>query len=381
VGYDRLLEESALLSEVEGVQKQQESFGQLIRARKFLNKQHGRVYVQFDEPIALSALASQSETPLEELEQTEYHALGRNLAYRIINAINRISVVTPQGLTASAILNYPKHSFTQSDLVAYVETYLHYLRFYNRRLSENFDDPARAVLNVLNIYTSRKFIEKQKVKTESMAAMREQGFVVPENKRLNLEYYKNNCIHHFVPAAYTALAILSYDAFQFSASALHADYRFLQEFFKYEFAYDVDQTPEFIVRKSLKAFMENAILMPHPTLPDTYNITAIGFRKLLLFASFLKTYFESYWVVLNVLGTYGRKEIVKKERIKKIRSLGIQLYKRKEIERRESLSHINYENGLTFFNFKGIRGKEDQGKIQFYNDVIKKYLSCFMIQK
>jgi glycerol-3-phosphate O-acyltransferase len=379
VGYDSLLEESALLSEVEGSQKQQESFGQLIRARKFLNKKHGRVYVQFDEPISLSALVSQAGCSLQEIKQAEYQALGRNLAHRIINAINRISVVTPQALVASAILNYPKRSFTQSDLMAYVESYLSYLVFHNRRLSENLDDPPRAVQNVLDIYTNRRFIEKQKSSTQAMTPPEDQRFVVSESKRLNLEYYKNNCIHHFVPAAYSALAILSYDAFQFSASALHSDYNFLQEFFKYEFAYDVDQTPEFMVRKTLKAFIDDAILMPHSTLPDTYNITSAGFRKLLLFAGFLKTYFESYWVVFNVLKAYGRSELVKKERIKKIRALGLQMYKRREIERRESLSLMNYENGLTLLNFKGIRGKENEEGIQIYGQVIEKYLNCFMV--
>jgi len=80
----------------------------------------------------------------------------------------------------------------------------------------------------------------------------------------------------------------------------------------------------------------------------------------LVFAAFLKTYFESYWVVLNVLKQFGRREIVKKERMKRIRALGNELYKQREIERREALSLVNYENGLTFFNFKGIRGREDQ---------------------
>jgi glycerol-3-phosphate O-acyltransferase len=381
VGYDSLLEESALLSEVEGTQKQQESFSQLIRARKFLNKQHGRVYVQFDEPISLKALVSNAGVSLEEMEPKEYQALGRNLAYRIISAINRISVVTPQALTAAAILNQPKRNFSRNDLMTYVDTYLNYLIFHNRCLSENLDDPVRAVQSVLDIYTNRKLVEKQKTTKQTAVSLGNQRFVVPENKRLNLEYYKNNSIHHFVPAAYTALAILSYDAFQFSASALHADYNFLQEFFKYEFAYDVDQPPAFKVRKTLKAFIDDAVLMPHPALPDTYSITSAGFRKLLRFASFLKTYFESYWVVLKVLKAYGRRELVKKERMKKIRSLGTKMYKREEIERRESRSNINYENGLAFFNFKGIRGKEDHEGIQFYHDVIEKYLSCFMIQK
>ncbi|RLB82788.1 MAG: glycerol-3-phosphate acyltransferase [Deltaproteobacteria bacterium] len=381
IGYDRLLEESAILKELEGARKKQESFWQLIRARKVLKKQYGRIYVQFDQPISLKALVSRSNQSLKDMEPAEYQALGRNLSYRIINAINHISVVTAQALTASAILNYPKRRFSQKELMVYVETYLSYLLSQKVRLSENLDDPYHGVENVLAKYNDQKFIARQRAKGENDAATDEKWYLVWDNKRLNLEYYKNNCIHFFIPAAYTALAILSYDAFQFSASALHSDYNFLQDFFKYEFAYDVDKTPEYMVRKTLKAFIDDAVLMPHPTLPDTYNITAAGFRKLLYFASFLKTYFEAYWVVLKVLKAYNRRDLVKKERIKKIRALGNQLYKQREIERREALSQVNYENALTFFNFKGIRGAENKEGIEFYTQVIQKYLNCFMVQK
>jgi len=381
IGYDRLLEETAFLNELEGIQKKQESFWQLIRARKVLKKRYGRIYVQFAEPISLEGLVSRSNPSLQEMDQAEYQALGRNLSYRIINAINAVSVVTPQALTACAILNYPKPRFSQNELMDYAETYLKYLLSQKARLSEDLDDPHHVVENVLAMYSNRKFVERQREKGQDDTATDEKWYLVLENKRLTLEYYKNNCIHFFIPAAYTALAILSYDAFQFSASALQSDYNFLQDFFKYEFAYDVDKTPEYMVRKTLKAFIDDAILMPHPTLPDTYNITAAGFRKLLCFASFLKTYFESYWVVLKVLKAYNRRDLVKKERIKKIRALGNQLYKQRVTERSEALSQINYENGLTFFNFKGIRGAEDEEKIEFYTQVIRKYLGCFMVQK
>ena len=381
LGYDRLLEESAILKELEGSQKKQESFWQLIRARKVLKKRYGRIYVQFAEPISLKALVSRSNPSLQDTDQAEYQALGRNLSYRIISAINGVSVVTPQALTASAILNYPKPRFSQKELMVYVETYLSYLLSQKARLSENLDDPYHAVENVLATYTNQKFTQRQRAKGQDDTAVDEKWYLVWDNKRLNLEYYKNNCIHFFVPAAYTALAILSYDAFQFSASALQSDYNFLQDFFKYEFAHDVDKTPEYMVRKTLKAFIDDAILMPHPTLPDTYNITAAGFRKLLCFASFLKTYFESYWVVLRILKAYNRHDLVKKERIKKIRAWGNQLYKQREIERSEALSQVNYENSLTFFNFKGIRGAQDEEGIEFYTKVIRRYLSCFMVQK
>ena len=121
----------------------------------------------------------------------------------------------------------------------------------------------------------------------------DQVFTVNENKRPNLEYYKNNCVAAFIPAAYCAMAILRMDAFQFASADLVVDYRFLRDLFKNEFAYDVDRSGEFYVRKSIKAFINEAILMPHPTLPDTYNLTSAGYRKLKLFARFLTAYLES----------------------------------------------------------------------------------------
>jgi len=178
-----------------------------------------------------------------------------------------------------------------------------------------------------------------------------------------------------VPAAITALSILVKDAFQFSASDLHADYKFLQYFFKYEFAYDVDRTSEYYVRKNLKAFIDDAILMPHPSLPDTYNLTSSGFRKLKLFASFLKTYFESYWIVLDFFRQYSQNSLKPKERLKKIDAIGNRMFKQKEIERKEALSRINYNNGIDFFTTNGVKGSENFEKIESYSESIQKYMN------
>ena len=57
IGYDRLLEEGAILKELEGRSKEKESFWQLMQARKVMKKRHGRVYVQFAEPISVRDLA------------------------------------------------------------------------------------------------------------------------------------------------------------------------------------------------------------------------------------------------------------------------------------------------------------------------------------
>jgi len=42
----------------------------------------------------------------------EQNAVCRNLGGRLINAINSVTVVTPFGLLASALLNAPKNRFS-----------------------------------------------------------------------------------------------------------------------------------------------------------------------------------------------------------------------------------------------------------------------------
>jgi hypothetical protein len=50
------------------------------------------------------------------------------------------------------------------------------------------------------------------------------------------------------------------------------------------------------------------------------------------------------------------------------------MYKRKKIERVEALSKINYENAVSFFISRGLRGKEDTEKHDYFDSAIKNYL-------
>jgi glycerol-3-phosphate O-acyltransferase len=290
-------------------------------------------------------------------------------------------VVTPQALIASAILNYPKKVFTKNGLKAYIDIYMEHLHVQNAHLSEALDSKAPVVEEILIHYTKRKFIERLNDKKPYHTISDNPTFVVVEEKRPNLEYYKNNCVHFFIPAAYTALSILTDENFQFSFDTLNADYGFLRDLFKYEFVYDVEKTTENCVHDALTAFIETSILTQHPSLPNTYNITPIGLRKLFCFANFLKTYFESYWVVLNTLKRHNRSETNKKSLTKNILARGKKYYKRGEISRIEALSQASYNNALAYFAQRGIRGAEDREAIDFYTMMIHKFLNSFTFLK
>jgi glycerol-3-phosphate O-acyltransferase len=374
IGYDRILEEKSYIREIEGGKKEDENFLQVLSARKFLKNRYGKIYIKFNEPISLKALLHQYEADLNEMSVKDMNALCRNLGHRIINAINTLTVVTPHALVAAILLNTPKERISYEQILSRVETYLNHLNQQKADIADTLMiDHVHAVGNVLESYISRKFIEN--IFEGKDSPLEEALFKVNVSKRPLLEYYKNNCVAFFIPAAFVALIILEKDAFQFCAGDLRNGYAFLQDFFKYEFAYDSDRSPDFFVRKTVKAFIDDAVIIPHPALPETYNITSVGFRKLKLYARFLKTYFESYWVALSYFESHPQNATDPKDRLKKIQNRGEKMFKRNEIDLIESLSKINYDNAINFFTTHQVKGKEDAEAIAFYKDTIQRYLN------
>jgi glycerol-3-phosphate O-acyltransferase len=371
IGYDRVIEEGAHVHEVEGGQKKKETFSQVLGARKFLKQRFGKIYIRFHDPLYLSSLLKDNGLLLGDIKLKKQMQFAQNIGYTILNAIDKVTVVTPQALIASAVLNCSKHKFAYCLVIAHVKSYMSYLKAQQVELAETLvRDHEYAVKQVMEYYLNQKLIER--VSGDDAGHLTNCEFRVSENRRALLEYYKNSCIAYFIPPAMTALSILAVDSFRFTSGSLHENYRLLQKLFKKEFAYNAEYAPEFLVRKSIKAFINDEIVHPHPTLPDTYTLMPSGLHRLKYYAGFLKSYFESYLIVLNYFsGKQKKKAIEPAERIKKIQALGNQMYKRGEIELPESLSKANYKNAVEFYHRRGIADSHDEQKIKYYMDMIR----------
>lgn len=375
IGYDRVLEEKSYISEIEGGKKTPENLKNVIKARKFLNRKYGKIYINFHEPFSLRDYLAQRGRLGASPKSAETRELYLSFGRKLIGAINQSTLITPHAVMAAALLNCSQKRFYHQQLMAIVDTYMAYLQNQNINLAGTLIvDRDQTFKQIIDGFVEAKTLERS-VSEFASAQPANPLFKINEARRPSLEYYKNNGIICFIPAAFTALAILKADAFQFTAPDIHASYQFLKDLFENEFVFDPDQPVEYLVRKNLKAFIDDAIVMPHPSLPDTYNLTSLGFRKLNLFAAFLIPYFESYWIVLNFYIKYTRQSILDtRDYMNKIQSLGNRMYKRKEVARKESLSKVNYQNAVTFFTSHGLRNPEqDQEKIDFYSDIIQRY--------
>jgi glycerol-3-phosphate O-acyltransferase len=375
IGYDRVLEERSYLAEIEGGQKQPENVWQVIKARKFLRRRYGKVYLQFAEPFSVNDLAGRSGTALQAMSPKDFSAFCRGLGLRIVHAINQVAVVTPHALTAAAILNSGRERLDVEEVMAAVELYLSHLYAVGAKLADTLImDHRRAARHALDSYAQRKILEPADDVPGTPGSP--SGYLLKDSKRPHLEYYKNTCVAFLVPAAFTALAILQENAFQLSASGLHTRYEFLQDLFQNEFVFDADTPAEQHLRAALNRFVEEAALIPHPSLTDNYNVTAAGFRKLRLFAMFLKTFLESYWVVLSYLRHNPAAAGDAKDRVRKIPAFGERMHRLKEIEQREALSKVAYENALDVFTNRMAKGAEDREGLERCARAVEGALRC-----
>ncbi len=377
IGYDRVIEEKSYLHEVEGGQKEPESLKQVIKARKTLKKRYGKVYVNFHEPLSFKEYLHSRGHHQPDLPREKQKEICQDLGFRFVNSINQVSVVTPYGVVAAAALNLSKKRAPYEMIEALLTTYMDYLMAVNAKLADSLlgGDHAHTFRSVLGVFIQRKFIEQATTKETAPDLDSKRLYKINEGRRPGLDYYKNSCINFFIPAAFTAMAILEADVFQFSAPELISTYRFLQELFINEFAFDLDKTATIYIRKTLKAFIDNGMLIPHHSLPETYSLTSAGRRKLKFFAAFLKTYLESYLIVLTFFNRYPTHVIDSKDRLKKIQTIGNRMFRRKEIEHIEALSKISYLNADKHFMDQELNDENNKEKIEFYSEKIQYYLN------
>ena len=373
IGYDHVLEEDSYLREIEGGKKKPETLKGLINARKFLKKKYGRVYMRFDDPISIKDYIREKNIDLSRASKEEYIQFVKSFGYKLINAINNNAVVTPHGIIASAVLNCTKNSFAKKQMIARVNTYMNMLTFMNAELSEALlIDPDNTLNSVINNFISRNFIE---LADEDEGDITENTvFIVKDNKRAILDYYKNSVISFFVHFSYAAVAILETDRFQFSASDLVIRYKFLEKIFLDEFFFDEDTTCEENISRCIKGFINDGILVPDSSESDIFRITSQGLRKLKWFAIFLQPFFESYKTTLLYFEKYEAGKHEGKERIKKIHSIGTKLYKGKIITLKESLSQVNYKNAVNYFTKNGVNGSQDHAQIEYYKNILDRLI-------
>ncbi|SMC20572.1 glycerol-3-phosphate acyltransferase [Desulfacinum hydrothermale DSM 13146] len=350
--YDRIPEEEVYVHEIKGGAKQDENLGQLVRARRFLKKRYGRVYVQFAEPMSLQRYLERNRYDLEKMSGKLRHAMYRDFAYRIISAINDASLVTPHALVSAALLCRSRRGVSKGELLTTSQSFLRYLEQNNVRFSRTFRLSEQVLDETIRDLVKSKMLERLKDEDDDLE---DEVYTLEDSKRLALEYYKNNVIHFLLPAAFVSTSILSQETFRFSLSQILEDMAFMKDLFKYEFVYDMDVRDTQLGKRVLDIF-ERLGWLRHlePAEDQPYLLTHRGLTAAHALHGLIRNFFETYWLVLRCMRYVEKKPYTEKDFVKKILAAGEKNLKLELIERPESVSKIVCRNAITYYVEKGL---------------------------
>jgi glycerol-3-phosphate O-acyltransferase len=207
IHYGRIPEEEVYRREVAGEEKEPESLGALLRARSILSRPYGTVYVSFGDPISLhDSLGPRRERFLEGFGgppvEEEKRAFVQRLGFRLLREVNAAAVAGATAISATALLSAPRAACRMADFLSAAHVLVRLLRASDVRLT------ASLVRNEnLNFRESLNWLGTGGLIERLVDAG---GIVlhVPVEKRLNLDFYKNNTIHFFLLPSLLTRALL-----------------------------------------------------------------------------------------------------------------------------------------------------------------------------
>ncbi len=213
IGYERLVEESSMVDELEGAAKKKESMWGLVRAGRYLQRRFGSVHVTFDAPISLASELGEdrqrfSSSWIDRCEageaqrlREEKRAFVERLGRHIVERINGAMVANATSVAATVLLGVPHRGLLRDELVMRMQQVVQVLRHEGVRLT-----PALAS-DEGTFEESISFLVRADL-VESTDDPRGEILYYPESRRRALDIYRNSIAHYLASPSLLARLLL-----------------------------------------------------------------------------------------------------------------------------------------------------------------------------
>lgn len=337
--YERLVEEGALVEELEGGQKQRESLLGLVRARKFLQRRFGSVMLNFGEPVSLAAALGDRRARLAGEQTPEVVAEKRifigNLGNRIVERINWAMVPNATAVAACGLLGDRRRGLFRTELVGRMQEIVELLRLQDVKLTPALDRDAgtfqESIVSILRMDLVR-----------SDEDPRGEILYFEESKRRALDFYRNSIVHFLATPSFMARRLL--------AGPVDEDLRpevgewlrvFYREFFTPPGEVMAAHLDGFIDHFERKGWLERR--------EGEIRTTEKGVPTFRFLAEQTRAFVEAYYATCSaVLAVVTDREAT----VKELRKAAEEQFERAwilgEVERREAANPMNFANAVAW---------------------------------
>jgi glycerol-3-phosphate O-acyltransferase len=356
IAYERVMEESSFLREVEGGEKRKESFWGVIKSTDVIRRRYGKIHITFNEPISLRDFLQRTIDNPEASIQYNRQNTPYYLAYELAHRINQVMVVVPMSLAACAILCCSSvRGFTQREAVRVGKIIWRSLRESGARFSSTLDDEEkvpRCLVETLETLRRDKYIQKVHMGAQEMDEREEDVvYEIQDRARRRLDYYKNSILHYLLPYSFVALSVLAEGEGICSLDHVIEDAEFFRDLFRQEFVFLPGESLEGPIGRTLDHMVSASMLRA----VDGGYVASKGKRKeLMALGRLVQGYLESYYVVGSSLKYIAQRRLSQRVFLWRIRWTGHRMYHTGRVQLPEALSQVNYLNAIEYLVDKKI---------------------------
>jgi glycerol-3-phosphate O-acyltransferase len=338
IHYGRVVEEEAYGRELGGAEKEPESLSALLRAGRVLRQRHGTVYITFGEPLSLEECLGEAKPRFRAKQglevESEKRRFVRKLGFRLLREVNAVAVAGATSVSSSVLLSLPNRACRQRDFVRRALALAEYLKSENVRFTSSLERNA-----VSEFRESLGFLESGGL-IQRLPSDDGDVIYVPTEKRLALDFYKNNGIHFFLFPTLVTEALLR----GLRGEALVEDVTWWLDLFRWEFA-----LPE---REAFRAGIERVISYLHSAgaLSGAFGAETLHDHPFTgAVRGILDNFRESYWIAARTLARLPESGLPRKTVIERMRRTFRTSLLLGEVRKPEGNSAVTFGNALDQF--------------------------------
>ena len=337
IHYGRVVEEESYQRELVGAEKEKETLRGLLKARALLRQKYGTVYVTFADPISLNEVLGERKEqmrlhPNDPVVEEEKRRLVRKLGFRLLREVNAVTVAGATSVSATVLLSTPHAAWRYPQFLLCAQTLLGLLRYQKVGLTASLERNAADFKESLGFLESGGLIRRLRA---------EDGVIhVPPEKRMILDFYKNNTIHFFLLPCLLSRALLG----GLQGAALKDEVSWWLDLYRWEFALPEREAVAAELGKLLEYFRgQGAVTASNG---DVVNATHSLVRSTV---GILDNFCEAYWMTAQTLGQLDEKGMAHKALLEAVReryNTGLLLG---EVLRAEGNSMVTVGNAVNRF--------------------------------
>lgn len=362
IGYERLMEGSTYVGEMQGNPKEAESVLGILKTLRKIERIFGKVHVNFGEPVFLDDMLKAQNADQIKIEKNddplpnEVSQAINSSAHAILENINRAVVINPVSLLSLILLATPKHTLDEELCIKQLDAYR------NLMAQQPYDERSQVTSlsgkEIIAYGLKLKLIKRVQHALGDIIA-------IEDNQAVLLTYFRNNILHAFVLPSLVA-SLVEHNA-KVSRKDLHNVIRTLYPFLQAELFLkwsrdalitEIDRYVDALTASGVIEIDQDGDLVSLAPNSEEHN-------QLVILAAPVKQSLERYYMTLALIAQRGSGNISAKQVEDLSHLLGQRLSVLYEFNSPEFFDKALFQSFLKVLTQQGYIKTNSEGAIEF----------------